>query len=83
MKNRKYMIKQPNSELFWSEDFRMFMGLKSIFSPTEFTINQIIDRAVKLGVISNSVFEITDNKGRVIKKYSELVRKNTERYLGF
>lgn len=83
MKNRKYLIKQPNSELFWSEDFRMFLGLKAMFSPTEFTINQIIDRAVKLGVLSNSVFEISDNKGKVVKKYSELVKKNTEKYLSF
>ena len=81
VKNRKYLIKQPNSELFWSEDFHMFFGLKAMFSPTEFAINQIIDKAVKLGVISNSVFEISDNKGRVIKKYSEQVRKNTEKYL--
>lgn len=83
MKNNGYLVKLFDEDKYWSEDAKGFVSLDDPLTPTLMDLDWACKFAWEFGVETRTIYKICNNKGKVLKKYSEKVESDIWMTLGF
>ena len=77
-----YLVKLVDKDRYWSEDERAFVPMDNIISPSKMDLDWAKRFAICFGVESLCVYQICNENGKVLKKYSAEVEKEILKELG-